>query len=55
MVTEQEVTYEQIHSIFPDGSEILVWLWSDGSIQLAKREDASATWGPPAKGYRAKP
>lgn len=44
--------YEQIMATFPDGSQVLIWLWDDGHIEVAKRIEASATWGPPARGEK---
>jgi hypothetical protein len=44
--------YEQIMATFSDGSQVLVWLWNDGHIEVAKRIGKDATWGPPAKGER---
>lgn len=44
-------TVNQIIATFPDGSQVLCWLfWVDGVIQVSKREQVGATWGPPAKG-----
>lgn len=35
---------------FPDGEQILVTEWATGYIEVARRDDASATWGPPVTG-----
>lgn len=34
---------------FPDGSQVYVQLWSDGTVEAAKRETPYASWGPSAQ------
>lgn len=32
---------------YPDGSQVLIDTWSDGTVTAAYRVDPSATWGRP--------
>lgn len=33
---------------FEDGSQVMVELWSDGTVKVAERPDSYSSWGPPS-------
>lgn len=34
---------------FPDGSQVLITDWPDGTTDVAKRRERWAVWGPPVR------
>jgi len=39
---------EAVHvAYFPDGLQILIWTWADGTMTAARRKGSNQLWGPP--------